>query len=82
MGGEEKFVHANEDMISRTPYGLLFFGGFCFFLAAAATLSGRAWARFHGWVSRTEQPKQFWETVGGFYLLGLFCIGYYFYLVA
>ena len=72
----------NEDMISRTPYGLLFLGGFCFVLAAAATFSGKAWARFHGLVYRTKQPKQFWEITGGLYLLGLFCLGFYFYLVA
>jgi hypothetical protein len=72
----------NEDIIASTPYGLLFLGGFAFLMAAAATSSGRAWARFHGWVYRTKEPKQFWEIVGGFYLLGLFCIGYYFYLIA
>ena len=50
-------------------------------IAVHETLTGRAYVRFHGWVSRTEEPKTFWWNVAVLFLIGLFLIGYCLHLV-
>lgn len=46
---------------------------------AIFTLSGETLERYHGFVSRTEEPKRFWWDVVLYFLGGLFFIGLYLY---
>lgn len=48
-------------------------------MAVAFTLIGETLTRYHGIVSRAEDPKRFWWNVVGFFLVGLFFIGAYLY---
>ena len=60
-------------------YGLLAFGIFLIVQGVVYTYTGKAYARFHGWVYRQEDPKGFWLEVGGAYVLGLGLIGIFVY---
>jgi amino acid permease len=57
----------------------LFVGALILCLATIWISIGKAWTRFHGWVYRTEDPKQFWECVVGYYLSGILVIFYFVY---
>ena len=48
-------------------------------MTAVFTLSGETLERYHGIVSRAEEPKRFWWDVVVYFLLGLFFIGLYWY---
>ena len=64
------------------PYFYLFFGFIFFPLGVHWTLTGKAWARFGGWVYRAKEPSDFWWTVALYYFLGVFGIGYSLYVVS
>jgi hypothetical protein len=59
-------------------YGLLIGGIVGIALGASYTYTGKAYARFHGWVYRADDRKGFWFEVAGSYLLGLALIGLFF----
>lgn len=63
------------------PYFQLIFGVISFCAAVVWTCTGKAWARFHGWVYRAEEPTDFWWAVAMYYLIGVFLIGYFLYKV-
>jgi hypothetical protein len=60
---------------------LLAFGMFALFLAMVYTYTGKAWTRFHGWVYRAKEPKQYWIEVATYYLGGVGLIVLYLYEV-
>ena len=66
-------------LLLRRPYFQLIFGVISFSAAVVWTCTGKAWARFHGWVYRAEEPTDFWGTVAMYYLIGVFLIGYFLY---
>ena len=66
-------------LLLRGPYFQLIFGVISFSAAVVWTYTGKAWARFHGWVYRAEEPTDFWGTVAMYYLIGVFLIGYFLY---
>ncbi len=49
-------------------------------VAVVSVLSGKTGGRT-GWVSRAEDPTQFWWGVAIYFLTGVVCIGIYFYKV-
>ena len=63
----------------RSPYFQLIFGVISFSAAVVQTCTGKAWARFHGWVYRAEEPSDFWVTVAMYYFIGVYLIGYFLY---
>jgi hypothetical protein len=67
--------------LQRPPYIQLIIGVISFSAAVVWTCTGKAWARFHGWVYRAEEPTDFWWAVAMYYLIGVFLIGYFLYKV-
>lgn len=63
----------------RPPYYALVFGLISLSAAVVYTCRGKAWARFHGWVYRAEEPSDFWWAVAMYFLIGVFLIGYFLY---
>jgi len=57
------------------PNGWLVFGVFLLFLGVVYTCLGKSYNRFHGWVYRSKEPKEFWWSVATYYLGGGFLIG-------
>jgi len=72
---------ADMRTLLTTPYFQLIFGVISFSAAVVWTCTGKAWARFHGWVYRAEEPSGFWWVVAMYYLIGVFMIGYFLYKV-
>jgi hypothetical protein len=62
-------------------YICLILGVILFSAAVVWTYKGKAWARFHGWVYRAEEPIQFWLIVAVCYLGGVLFIGMFLYNV-
>jgi hypothetical protein len=59
------------------PYvNMLFFGSGLIVLGVVYICMGRAYARFHGWVSRADDPKGFWSEVALSLILGAGFIAY------
>jgi hypothetical protein len=60
-------------------YELLFPGLFMICLGLLYACIGKAYARFHGWVYRAKDPKEFWLEVAGYCLFGLIliCLSFY-----
>jgi hypothetical protein len=54
----------------KPPYTLLGFGMFVLFLGVFYTYTGKAYIRFHGWVSRTDEPKRYWLEVVAYFVVG------------
>jgi hypothetical protein len=69
------------DSSSSSPFGLMIFGMFSFFLAVVGTCTGEAWARFGRVIYRKREPKRFWSLVAMYYLGGICFVGYYLYQV-
>ena len=46
------------------------FGMFMLIVAAIYTSVGRAYVRFNGRVTRTEDPRSYWGEVAAYYLVG------------
>jgi hypothetical protein len=61
--------------LQSPPYGLLVGGVALIALGALYTCTGKAYARFHGYIYRADDPKGFWLEVASSYLLGLALIG-------
>lgn len=61
----------------RTPNIQLILGIISFFAAVFWTCTGKVWARFHGWVYRTKEPRNFGWAVAMYYFIGIFLIGYF-----
>lgn len=57
----------------------LLFGIVLLVMTAVFTLSGETLERYHGIISRAEEPKRFWWDVVLYFLGGLFFIGLYLY---
>jgi hypothetical protein len=49
-------------------------------IGAVYTYMGRAYARFHGWVYRVDDPKGFWLAVASYLVGGAVLIAYALYL--
>jgi hypothetical protein len=56
------------------PHALLLFGAVLIFLGAVYTCMGESYEKFHGWIYRSKEPKEFWLSIAGYYLTGIFCI--------
>ena len=56
------------------PHGLLLFGVSLLLLGVVYTCMGVSYERFNRWIYRSKEPKKFWWSVAGYYLLGIFCI--------
>jgi hypothetical protein len=65
--------------LQRPQYGLLAGGIVLIALGALYTYTGKAYARFHGYIYRADNPKGFWLEVASSYLLGLALIGLFLY---
>ena len=65
-----------------TPFFYLICGFIVISVAVHEALTGIAYVRFHGFVSRANEPKAFWWNVTILFLIGLFLIGYCLYLVS
>jgi hypothetical protein len=48
-------------------------------MALIFTLTGRCLVKYQGIIDRANNPKEFWQNVALYYLLGLFCLGLYLY---
>lgn len=44
-----------------------------------SALTGKCLVRYRGMVSRDENPKEFWQSIVVYSLLGLACFGLYLY---
>jgi H+/Cl- antiporter ClcA len=44
-------------------------------LGVVYTCMGRAYARFHGWVNRADDPKGYWRAVASYLVVGAGLIG-------
>jgi hypothetical protein len=42
-------------------------------------LSGQCLVKYKGIVSRTEDPKTFWQGIATYFVLGILCLGLYLY---
>ena len=49
-------------------------------LGVVYTCMGRAYARFHGWVYRADDPKGYWRAVASYLVVGAVLIAYALYL--
>jgi hypothetical protein len=49
-------------------------------IGAVYTYMGRAYARFHGWVYRADDPKGYWTAVASYFVAGAVLIAYALYL--
>jgi hypothetical protein len=58
---------------------LLLFGIGLIVLAVVYTCMGKAYARFHGWVYRADDPKGYWSEVAAYFVLGAGFIAYFLY---
>jgi hypothetical protein len=54
----------------RSDVNMLFFGIGLIVFGVVYICMGRAYARFHGWIYRADDPKGFWCEVGLFFVLG------------
>jgi hypothetical protein len=79
VGKKEGWLMADLFGLRSPRYGLLTFGIFLIALAMFYTYTGKAYARFHGWVYRADDPKGYWLEVAVSYLLGLGLIGLFLY---
>jgi hypothetical protein len=68
-------VSTTLPVLAHPRYGLLIGGIVLIALGALYTCTGKAYARFHGWIYRADDPKGFWLEVAGSYLLGIALIG-------
>jgi hypothetical protein len=56
------------------PHALLLFGVVLIFLGVVYTCMGESYEKFHGWIYRSKEPKEFWWSIVGYYLTGISCI--------
>jgi len=56
------------------PHGWLVFGVCLIFLGVIYTCMGESYEKFHGWIYRSKEPKEFWLSIVGYYLTGISCI--------
>ena len=63
----------------KWPYTVFDFGMWVLFLAVVYTYIGKMRIGSR-WVYRANEPKRYWLEVGGFYLVGVGMIGYFWYL--
>jgi hypothetical protein len=61
------------------PHVFLTLAIISFSAAVVWTCTGKAWAHFHGWVYRAEEPTDFWWTVAIYCLGALLFLGAYLY---
>jgi hypothetical protein len=59
------------------PKGLLIFGIFSLGLALGGILTGVSLVRFGRVIYRSEEPKQFWESIVLYFLGGVLLLGAY-----
>ena len=65
--------------VQSPPYGLVLGGFALIVIGAVYTYTGKANARFHGWIYSVDDPKGFWLEVGALCLFGLGLIGLFWY---
>ena len=70
----------NTSSFSRADIAL-FCGILMLAMAVAGTCIGKLPGRFGEVASRTKNPKQYWSTLAGYYLVGIGFIGYYLYKI-
>jgi len=70
---------STSDVIAGPAYGWLLFGVLWLALAVGGTFTGETLVRIHGWIFRSDDPKQFRWVIVMYYLLGLLFIGLFFY---
>jgi hypothetical protein len=61
--------------LTSRRYVCMYIGLASLLIAAVSMLTGKTPERFHGLVSRNEEPKRFREGVVTWFILGLFFIG-------
>jgi hypothetical protein len=44
-----------------------------------STVTGTCLVKYRGFVFRAEDPKEFWQSVALYFVLGLICLGLYLY---
>ena len=71
----------NSSSLTDPPYIFLMLGGISILAAAVFTGIGKVWVRFNGWVYRTQEPGSFWGEVAALFVVGVFFIGYFFFLL-
>ena len=45
-------------------------------LGVVYTWMGRVYARFHGWISRVDDPKGYWSGIASYFVAGAVLIAY------
>lgn len=63
-------------------YRFLLIGIVLLVMAVVFTLTGETLERYHGIVSRAEEPKRFWPNVATFYFGGVLFIGLFLYKIS
>ena len=48
-------------------------------LALISALTGVSIEKYRGIIYRSDDPKEFWQSIAIYFLLGLICLGLYFY---
>jgi hypothetical protein len=61
--------------LTSRRYVSMYIGLASLFIAAVSMLTGKTPERFHGLVSRDEEPKRFRAHVVTWFILGLFFVG-------
>ena len=61
-------------MSARDNHNLALFGAVLIVLGVVYAGMGESYERFHGWIYRSKQPTDFWESIVGYWLAGIFCI--------
>lgn len=59
--------------------GMFYFGIALVAFGVTYICMGKAYARFHGWVSRGDDPKGFWTEVALYLVVGVGFITYWLY---
>jgi hypothetical protein len=61
--------------LTSRRYVCLYIGLACLLIAAVSVLTGKTLERYHGLVSRDEEPKRFWGDIVTYLIAGLIFIG-------
>jgi len=73
---------SNPFWLLKPPNTLFTAGMVLILLAVVYMCTGKAYARFHGWIYRANDPKGYWLEVAGSFLLGVGLIGLFLYEVS
>jgi hypothetical protein len=59
---------------ARDSHGLALFGVALIVFGVVYACMGESYERFHGWIYRSKQPWDFWESIVGYWFVGISCI--------